>query len=81
MVSANLGVALIAPIPDYDRERVCQIKIKSLRENQIDIFLIWDSQNERSSSAAYENFLKHVAKLYPDTTGAHSDFTLRKRWI
>ncbi|MDR1621267.1 MAG: LysR family transcriptional regulator [Synergistaceae bacterium] len=64
MVSANLGVALIAPIPDYDRERVCQIKIKSLKENQIDTFLIWNSQNEQSDVC--EIFLKHVGKLYPD---------------
>jgi LysR family transcriptional activator of glutamate synthase operon len=66
MVSANLGVALIAPIPDYDRERVCQIKIKPLQENAMDIFLIWNSQTERNSTGVCENFLSHVKKLYPN---------------
>jgi DNA-binding transcriptional LysR family regulator len=70
MVSANLGVALIAPIPDYDRERVCQVKIKPSQESQIDIFLIWNSRNEWNSADVCENFLMHVKKLYPDRKGS-----------
>ncbi|GHV90181.1 putative HTH-type transcriptional regulator YybE [Spirochaetia bacterium] len=64
MVAANLGVALVGPTPGYDHSRVRQIKLKSSKENQTNIFLLWNSKHEWEPSGLRAKFFKHIQKLY-----------------